>query len=271
MAGVLPPPGIYFKESAFFYAGNGQLIVREGKIEANLHEYLPVQFTIVNQVTKTRLWGSYYSWALVAPFAEPSVAGQIVTAGGNISGSQSVSAYSEMYVMPLMLGWNKGRSYQKAWFSIYAPTGTYNVNDFVNTSLNHWAFEFDYAYTFLDPKTGLEFDAAPGYTFNTVNAATDYQSGQEFHLDYAALKHYSPELAVGAVGYAFVQTTPDYGSGAKLGSFEGRTFALGPIMTYNARLGAVPIQLAGKYYGEFDVTNRFAGHSYWLNASASFW
>ena len=72
LAGVLPPPGTYFKESAYFYTGNAQLDGAGRRIEANLQEYLPIQFSMVNQVTKTKLWGSDYSWVVIVPLAEPS-------------------------------------------------------------------------------------------------------------------------------------------------------------------------------------------------------
>ena len=39
---------------------------------------------------------------------------------------------------------------------------------------------------------------------------------------------------------------PTRGPAPKLGPFEGRTFALGPIVTYSSKLGAVPIDLAGE-------------------------
>ena len=243
--------------------------MRERRVEEAPHECLPIQFSIFNQVTRTRLWGSNYAWGVIVPFAEPDLIGQIVTPNRNMSSGQSVSALGEMEIIPIMLGWHNGRSHQKTLMVVYPPTGEYNVNNFVNTSLNHWALEFDYAYTFLDPKTGLEFDAAPGYTFNFENSATSYQNGQEFHTDLAAIQHLSTSWALGAVGYIFVQTTGDSGSGARLGSFEGRAYALGPILTYRTKIGSVPVGLTGKYYGEFRVTNRFEGHSYWLNVNAA--
>ena len=270
LAGFLPPPGFYFQEDVYFYTGDTARMVSGGLVKINLHGRLPIQFSIFNQVTKSRLWGSNYSWALVVPLAEPRLTGHRVILRGNTFADGSLSALGEIEIVPLMLGWHNGRSHQKTFIVVYAPTGVYDVNNFVNTSLNRWAVEFDYAYTFLDPKTGLEIDVAPGYTFNTTNPATEYHSGQEFHTDLAAIQHFSAQWAVGAVGYMFFQTTPDTGPGAKLGSFEGRAYALGPILTYNTNAGRVPIKLTGKYYGQFDVTNRFAGHSYWLNVNAAF-
>jgi len=270
MAGYLPPPGFYFQQNLEFYTGHASRSVSLGRVEADLHGTLPVQYSIFNGVTKNRLWGSYYAWAAIIPIVEPELSGFLKTPIGDLGRSQTVAGLSEIEIIPMMLGWHNGRSNQKAWVVVYIPTGEFSTTNFLSTSLNRWALEFDYAYTFLDPRTGYEFDVAPGYTINFENPETNYLSGQEFHMDYAALKHWPNGLGVGAVGYAFVQTTPDSGSGAKLGAFEGRAFALGPILNYRATLGSVPVGLTAKYYSEFGVSNRFEGHSYWLNISAAF-
>jgi hypothetical protein len=270
LAGYLPPPGFYFEQKLEFYSGSATRVVGEGNVQIGLHATLPIQYSIFGQVTKNRLWDSYYAWGLVVPVVEPEVTGRVVALGGPLDRSQSVTGLSEIEVIPMALGWHNGRSHQRAWLVVYAPTGEYSTANFVNSSLNRWAVELDYGYTFLDPTTGLEFDVTPGYTINFENPETNYLSGQEFHVDYAALQHLRSGLGVGMVGYSFLQTTADSGSGAMLGAFEGRTFALGPIISYDTRLGGVPVGLTAKYYSEFGVSNRFEGHSYWLNISASF-
>jgi hypothetical protein len=270
MSGYLPPPGFYFQQNLEFYSGSAGRVVGEGNIQVDLHLTLPVQYSILNGVTRNRLWDSYYAWAVIVPMAGPDVTGYVATPLGNLHRSQTVTALSEIEFIPMMLGWHNGRSNQKAWLVVYTPTGEYSTTNFVNSSLNRWAVEFDYAYTFFDPRTGIEFDVAPGYTINFENPETNYLSGQEFHMDYAALRHLPSGVGVGMAGYAFAQTTPDSGSGAKLGAFEGRTFALGPLLSYDMKLGSVPVGLTAKYYSEFGVSKRFDGHSYWLNISAAF-
>jgi hypothetical protein len=270
MAGVLPPPGWHAQESLYFYTGDASVVVAEGRILRNLHLDQPFQITVLSQVTKAKLWGSDYAWGVSVPFLEPDLTAQIVTPAGSVSRSQRASALGDSVIIPLMLGWHNGRSHQKTSIAVYLPTGKYDLEDVANTSLNRWALEFDYAYTFLDPKTRWEFDVAPGYTSNGQNPETDYTSGQEFHVDSAVLRHLSHGWAVGAVGYALIQTTPDKGTGALLGSFEGRAYALGPIATYSTTLGREPIVLTGKYYQELDVSNRVKGHSFWLSIIAAF-
>lgn len=270
LVGVQPPPGFYLQERTLFYTGNVSRTLSAGRIAENAHVYIPVQFTLLESVTKTKVWGSYYAFGLIFPIVEPQISGTVQTPFGSRSFTQSISGLSQTQILPLVLGWHSGKSYQRAAMVVYAPTGNYDPLRAANTTLNRWAIEFDYGYTYLDRKTGVELDVAPGYTFNFRNPDTDYTSGQEFHIDFAALQHLSTSWAIGAVGYMFFQTTPDTGPGAILGANEGRTFALGPIAFYRSRLGGIPMTVTGKYYGEFGVSNRYAGHSYWFNMGFAF-
>jgi hypothetical protein len=58
-----------------------------------------------------------------------------------------------------------------------------------------------------------------------------------------------------------IQTTPDSGAGARLGSFESKVYGIGPILTLT--LGgttAAPLTLLVKWYHEFDAQNTFEGN-----------
>jgi hypothetical protein len=72
---------------------------------------------------------------------------------------------------------------------------------------------------------GWDLSATAGFTFNETNAATDYKTGDEFHLEWAVTKYLSKQFTIGVVGYYYQQLTPDTGTGAVLGSFEGRVVA----------------------------------------------
>ena len=80
-----------------------------------------------------------------------------------------------------------------------------------------------------------------GITFNGENPATDYRTGTELHVEWAASKYLTKDLSVGLVGYHYQQITGDSGSGAVLGAFEGRVTALGGTIGYNFNAGKLPI------------------------------
>jgi hypothetical protein len=76
----------------------------------------------------------------------------------------------------------------------------------------------------------------------------------------AITKNFGP-LGLGAVAYVMIQTTPDSGAGARLGSFESRVYGVGPILTLT--LGAAtptPLTLLVKWYHEFDAEHTFEGN-----------
>jgi len=45
-----------------------------------------------------------------------------------------------------------------------------------------------FGYTYFDPKSGNEFSAVLGFTYNFENQHTDYQNGVDMHLDWGASK-----------------------------------------------------------------------------------
>ena len=105
-----------------------------------------------------------------------------------------------------------------------------------NVSLNRPAIDVFGAITWLDPAIGWDLSAAAGFTFNRTNTATDYKTGDEFHLEWAATKYLTKEFTIGMVGYFYQQLTPDSGTGARLGGFEGRVVALGGSIGYTFEL-----------------------------------
>lgn len=123
------------------------------------------------------------------------------------------------------------------------------------------------ALTWLDPATGVDLSAAAGFTFNQPNTATDYKTGNEFHLEWAASKSLNKNISVGLVGYYYQQLTDDTGTGAVLGPFKGRALALGGTIGYNFEVGKLPISTRLKVYREFDVQNRMEGTAGYLTVS----
>jgi hypothetical protein len=161
---------------------------------------------------------------------------------------------------PLLLGWNAGNFYWNFALFGFAPTGDYDAHQLANTSLHHWAVMPWLAATYFDPKTGWEVSGAAVYSVNWENPTTDYETGNILNLEGAVTKNFGP-LGVGAVSYAMIQTTPDSGAGARLGSFESKVYGIGPILTVT--LGgttAAPLTLLVKWYHEFDAENTFEGN-----------
>lgn len=173
---------------------------------------------------------------------------------------------SDLVVTPLNLGWHLGPWNIMAFGNFYSPVGSYNPNRRVNTGLGRWAIEPNIAVTWLRPGTKLPQEASfsLGYTMNFQNAATQYTTGQEFHLEYFLGQHLPKGFILGLAGYIYNQMTADTGSGAKLGAFHGQTIALGPCLAFNSEIVGHAIGLNARYYNELKVHNRFDGQAIFL-------
>ncbi len=121
--------------------------------------------------------------------------------------------------------------------------------------------------TWLDQARGVELSAAAGFTFNAENPDTDYKTGTEFHFEAAAVQNFSKSFGIGINGYYYDQVTGDSGAGARLGDFEGRVAALGPVVNINFELCKIPVSTSLKYFHEFDVENRLEGDSGFLTVT----
>jgi hypothetical protein len=139
-----------------------------------------------------------------------------------------------------------------------------------NLSIGHWASDSGVGYTYFDPKTGWEFSAVLGITYNWENPTLDYQNGIDMHVDWGMSKFLTKQWQVGVVGYAYQQITGDSGAGATLGDFESRVFGVGPQVGYIFPLGSQHqgyLNLKG--YWEFAAENRAEGWNTWLTFSIS--
>ena len=113
-----------------------------------------------------------------------------------------------------------------------------------------------------------EVSAKFTYSFNTQNRATDYRSGQLFHLDYGASYAVTTSARVGIAGYFIKQTTDDVQNGQAVNGdgFRGQTFAVGPGFCYEFKRGSAEVRVVK----EFFVRNRPSGDAVLARAVFAF-
>ena len=169
-----------------------------------------------------------------------------------------------------MLGWHDGRLHTMAMLNVYAPTGSFDKQRLANVGRNHWAIEPMVALTYLNESSGLEISSAGGITFNQKNQATEYKSGNEFHLDLAAIQHFSDRFYAGLAAYYYQQLTADSGSGAT-SAYKGRVYAAGPIIGGVIPLGQQQqLYINARYYQEHGAENRLSGNTFFLTATVKY-
>jgi hypothetical protein len=297
-AGMLPSPGNYLSYNFYWYTGDASVdatltkpvpfpgspleVTADGKIKANVDIYAHL-FTITH-VFDDKIWGGGRpALAVNLAYADANldVRGNgtisltnpkdpstpvIVSSSGEINGKDNGIGDS---VLTGMVGWQNGYCHTVALFNVYVPTGNYDEEELVNVGKNHWGFEPMINYTYLNEKNGFEFSAATGITFNTENHATDYRTGDEFHLDLSVMQHFSPLFYLGLAGYTYDQLSGDSGDGAP-SAFKGRVSAAGPIVGGIIPIDKYQLIINGRYYFETDAHNRFRGETFFFTAVMNF-
>ena len=138
---------------------------------------------------------------------------------------------------PLILGWHTEYFHFIGLTNVYAPVGSYNTSRILNIGLNRWAFEPNVGITFVHPKYGQEVSLFRGYTVNFRNSATDYTTGNEFHLEDSSASICPKALPWVWPGFDDQQVTNDRGAGAGWEGFVARMSRWVPAFcTYNTKI-----------------------------------
>jgi hypothetical protein len=167
------------------------------------------------------------------------------------------------------LKWNAGVHNYMTYVTGDIPVGAYQSTRLSNLGIGHGAIDAGGGYTYFNPQTGHEFSGVLGFTYNTKNTATQYQSGVDMHFDWGASQFLSKQVMVGLVGYAYKELGCDSGSGDRVGCFQSQVFGIGPQIGFLFPVGDMQGYLNFKAYGEFAAENRPSGWNTWVTFSIS--
>jgi hypothetical protein len=259
--GVAPHAGTMFVEQMLYQAGRADTAVQGGRIQTNIRTdvFLNV-IGFTNTVEKSSLGGNPLQLGVFVPVGSVSLNSTISTNHGSQSVSDSTTSIGDSTLVGSLF-WKKGDMHYKVTQSVFVPTGAYTMHNLSNVGRNYWGFDTTFAMTHLNLKSGVEFSLAPGIMFNTKNEATDYQSGTEFHVEFALNKHYFKQhYAIGLQGYYYRQISGDSGSGARLGSFNGEAFGIGPAVMWTPPAGKGKVVVIAKWLFDLHHEKRLHGN-----------
>lgn len=271
LAGIVPPPGLYWSTSPFYYsaesAGNVQIPVA-GQLRAGLK-------AVVVGVNFTALWvpdvqiapNTTLSFVLSIPVEYVDVTARL----GAREVTQRNTSIGDILFAPT-IGWHSGKNFLSASVHIFAPTGSYHNGALDNIGMNYWTFSPTLSYTYFDPTRGIDFSATAGIDFNTKNPDTDYTSGALAHVDATLMQYLNKKFAIGVLGAMLYQIGDDKGGLAdQLDGFKGRSFSVGPILKYTAGSEKNPVNISLSWAPEFGQKNRIKhGNGVYLNVSGKF-
>jgi len=272
MAGYMPPePGVYVSNIYYYYHGSAGREVRGGNVELGVDVTMNADALLGTYVTDAKFLGGTYAVSAAAVYAWANLDASVVTPLGNRQVSLSQNGFSDSLIMPVQLGWHAGNFHWMLSGLVLAPTGGYDPHE-LSVGRNIWAFMPQFALTYFDPTAGWDLSTAITYVTETKNDATDYQSGDILHMDWAIGKRFGAGLAweAGVQGNIVEQIGADRGAGAKLGPFKEQAFGIGPALGYSTKFGSTPVSFSAKWEHDFDTRNTFEGDVVSATVSVAF-
>jgi hypothetical protein len=269
MAGIMPPEkGLYIRESNYIYKGtlSDTIGIPVGnEVVFNSKRVIYVDTFVFDYVfaPKREGWIPNVSIDVAIPFMY--FKNNVTLTPTAFDETQSSYNLSDIIVTPFNLGWDFNEYHWTAGVNVYLPTGPYSVNSLVPSGYNYWTFEPAIGFTYFDPQNRIELTLYAGFDFNTINYATEYKTGNQFHLDWIAAKYLNHGFALGLGGYVYDQVTGDSGAGAVLGSYEDYIFSLGPVFRYGDAIMKVPVSVELKVLPRIRAVNAPDGTALWLN------
>ena len=279
---VIGPPGFYLRDDVIYFEGDINSVTLGDRIYSSASQDVWVNTVKGIYLSKGGILGARIGVVLSVPIViNAKVAGQAVSpVEGEKQGSRS--GFGDV-TLTSFLNWTCDTSHISAGINVYIPVGAYDADRIINLGRNYWSFDPVVTYTWLDPKRGHEISVTTGLMFNTSNDATDYSSGDEWHLDFMLAQHFSAKFALGLEGYLLRQINDDSGAlldranrvlpalGLEpLGGFRAEAFALGPAVLYTPKIGNTDVNLIAKYLIDVSHENRFDSNYAMVSAAFKF-
>lgn len=259
LMGAVPPPGLYILEFGNFYtadqlkdANGNNAPIPDFKVQA------VVAATRVVWSTPLQLLGGNVVVHSIFPLVNLTV-----KAGGM---SQTKTGLGDITFGPGLVHHYSENLHDVIGVDFVAPTGGYRLGDLANIGHNYWSIQPLYTMSYINA-SGFNGDFKATLNINQKNTATNYQSGTEFILDYAAGYAVAPGWVAGVSGYWYQQLSSDTQGGVTVPDSKGRGFAIGPSVKFDNGKGWF---LTAKVQKEFAERNRTQGTAVWLKTRIMF-
>ncbi len=253
------------RNDIYYYGADVDKAILSGKLEVNADLDFLMNFTTVLYKPGVEIFGAHYATGVFVPMVHVEIKAQISLAGIQQAVDDSASGLGDIALIPFALYWQENNFHWSVSHFLVTPTGGYDVENAINTSLNYWSFDTNFALTYLNPATGMDLSFNLGHIYNTENDDTDYQTGQELHLDVVFNQFISDSFAVGLQGFYLKQITGDDGDGAQLGDFKAEAAGIGPALLWSRNFGKQNVTFIAKWLHEFHAENRLEGDHIYLS------
>jgi hypothetical protein len=218
-------------------------------------------------VSDLKVLGANYGASILIPFASNTIQGNAVN-------SNSPFAFSDIYFVPLQLGWHHKKADFVFSYQMYLPTGKYTLGASDNSGLGMFINEVSAGTTlFFNDKKSIHFSALASYEINGKKKDTDIKTGDILSIEGGLGKTFyvmSPDnkapksiINAGLIYYMQFKTTSDEIplpiGGLVFTGDKDSVIALGAEANYfhigcNTSVGL-------RWLGEVEAINRFKGNT----------
>lgn len=269
-AAVAPADGLTIRNDFYYYQADDKASVRGGLIQSEADLEFAMDFFTLLHKPGIEILGAQYAYGVFIPVGYVDIEAKLQLGDREVQMQDDIFNLGDVSFIPAVLFWNIDNFHFSLAEAIVAPTGEYDKDNLVNTGLNYWTFDTSFAATYLNGETGQDYSVNLGYSYNTENEDTDYQTGQEIHIDYMINQFFSESFALGMHGFYLKQITGDSGDGAVLGGFKAEAAGIGPAVLWNAKIKNTDVAFIAKWFHEYDAKNRFEGDHVFASFAFSF-
>ena len=252
---VAPNPGWTFVDYNLYVGADVDRTVLQGSVNVGLDTWAYINMPFLIYTFEKPVLGGRFAVGGLLPLGYSNLEAQVV-GPTTVSVDESETALGDIGLMPASFYWNDGNWYFNLYEQIITPTGQYDVDNAVNLGRNYWSFDTVFALTNLNMENGREYSLVAGYMINSKNDDTDYDTGDELHVDAMFNQFLSETSAIGMHGYYYDQIEGDSGSGAILGDFKGESYGIGPSFLWVPASGGGKFSVSGTWLHDLDATNR---------------
>ena len=268
-AAVEPPTKFTIRNDIYHYSADAKKAVHSGLIEVDADLELDMNLLTLLYKPDVDVFGAQSGFGALVPIVNMDINAGIRLGGLSVRRQDDDVGLGDIALIPGIFFWRSGNYHFTLAEYIVMPTASYDSDDLANPGLNYWSFDTNVAATYLNEETGQDYSINIGYTYNTENSDTDYQTGQEVHVDYMINQFLSEEWAIGIEGYYLKQVTGDSGDGAILGAFKAEAAGIGPAVLWNTKVGNQEVSFIAKWINEYHAENRMEGDHVFLSFAMS--
>lgn len=285
MAALAPTPGWTVTVLPYYYSGSAshsKTFPRGDTLVTGLDSQLALINVQLAYAWDTELFGGVpmlgMSWGAGTDRSSANLLASLPAANPQAAMADSVSGGTDLYPIAT-LSWNKDNDNWMVYLTGDIPVGAYDPKRLSNIGIGHGAIDTGGGYTYLNQKTGFEFSAVAGLTYNLKNSQTNYRNGVDSHLDWATSQFLSESWQVGIAGYVYYQLADDsYPTDGvigrlrlqELGGFKSRVASVGPEVGYVFKMGKQKGYVNVRGYWEFWAQNRLEGYAVFATINLPF-